>query len=67
MYIPSPVVYYIYRLFNIFFGVVVLLNAVLLCVNVPTEWGDYKSRNLILVRSMYIPMYCMYVLYIYNV
>jgi voltage-dependent calcium channel L type alpha-1C len=34
------------KFFSIFFGVVVLLNALLLFVPVPTEWGDYKTRNL---------------------
>ena len=40
------------RFFNIFFAVVVLLNAVLLCFHVPTEWGDYKDRNLTIVRPL---------------
>ena len=35
-----------------FFAVVVLLNAlILLFVHEPTEWGDYKDQNLIIVRD----------------
>jgi hypothetical protein len=37
------------KFFNMFFAVVVLLNAlILLFVHEPTEWGDYKDQNLII-------------------
>jgi hypothetical protein len=35
------------KLFSVFFGIVVLLNALLLCVHIPTVWGDYKTQNII--------------------
>ncbi|CAI7994820.1 Voltage-dependent N-type calcium channel subunit alpha-1B, partial [Geodia barretti] len=36
------------KFFNMFFAVVVLVNAlILLFVHEPTEWGDYKDQNLV--------------------